>query len=199
MLVTNIFSIIVSLYAVFHTSEEYGLNNEEKKAIVKAHNKYRSWVKPTATDMLKMNWNDDAARNAQDVASSCTGYHSHPSKRTIKKPSYLNCGENIYMSTAKDDWEEVIKDWHDEVFDFVYGRGAKKPHAAIGHYTQLVWANTSCVGCGMAECGGSFPYVFICHYCPAGNDARMMATPYCKGKPCSACKGKCEDNLCIKR
>ena len=36
-----------------------------------------------------------------------------------------------------------------------------------GHYTQVVWAATTKLGCGMATCGDT--QVWVCNYDPQGN------------------------------
>jgi hypothetical protein len=40
---------------------------------------------------------------------------------------------------------------------------------AIGHYTQMVWRNTTSVGCGIGS-GSKLPYsILVCRYYPPGN------------------------------
>lgn len=42
----------------------------------------------------------------------------------------------------------------------------------IGHYSQLVWADTTKIGCGLmkyTESNGSEKQLFICNYGPTGN------------------------------
>lgn len=38
----------------------------------------------------------------------------------------------------------------------------------VGHFTQLVWKNTTTVGCGAANCDG-IGWLLVCEYNPAGN------------------------------
>ena len=47
-----------------------------------------------------------------------------------------------------------------------------------GHYTQIVWRNTTQVGCGVAVCGrgASHQEIWVCMYKPAGNFIRQY--PY---------------------
>ncbi|CAB3379531.1 Hypothetical predicted protein [Cloeon dipterum] len=62
----------------------------------------------------------------------------------------------------------AVKAWYSEVSKFTYGSSSNVFHE-IGHYTQLVWAKTYKVGCGLAKCSdnkGTF-YNYICNYCPA--------------------------------
>lgn len=51
--------------------------------------------------------------------------------------SDVDCGENLYMSTAPSSWSDAIQAWYDEVKDFKYGVGATTEGAVIGHYTQV--------------------------------------------------------------
>jgi Cysteine-rich secretory protein family len=59
-----------------------------------------------------------------------------------------------------------VKDWYGEVRDFTYS--GNNQFQATGHYTQLVWATSNKVGCGVASCKdsqGRF-YNYVCNYCP---------------------------------
>ncbi|XP_072263472.1 allurin-like [Pyxicephalus adspersus] len=166
--------------------------------IVRCHNDIRRNVNPTASDMKKMVWNEDAAQNARKVASMCSDRHSPPNKRIIKKPNVITCGENLYMSSSEDPWRDRIDDWASEVKVFRYGHGPISKGAITGHYTQVVSANTTLVGCGSQRCNNlKFPYLTVCHYCPPGNNGDGTKFPYTRGNPCSKCKGRCEDKLCI--
>lgn len=45
---------------------------------------------------------------------------------------------------------------------------------ATGHYTQLVWKNTTSVGCGATQCSNDGPngvkgWFLVCEYSPRGN------------------------------
>lgn len=51
--------------------------------------------------------------------------------------SDVDCGENLYMSTAPSSWSDAIQAWYNEEKDFKYGVGATTKDAVIGHYTQV--------------------------------------------------------------
>ncbi|NXU45236.1 CRVP2 protein, partial [Drymodes brunneopygia] len=166
---------------------------EQQKLIVDRHNALRREVKPTASNMMKMDWCPPAAENAQNWANQCTLEHSPPDRRTTT----VLCGENLFMSSAPLSWSDVVQSWYNEVKDFEYGTGAKTEDAKVGHYTQVVWHNSRYVGCGLAFCGNStYKYFYVCQYCPAGNLISSLKTPYTEGEPCGDCPNSCEDGLC---
>lgn len=135
-------------------------------------------------------WYEDAAVLAQSWADECKRLtHNRPVDQV-----YGNCGQNIFISTAPTSWyertfyrkqrtapvhlhvshrqtiffqrEDVVKDWHSEVRDFTYG--GDNNFQDTGHYTQVVWATSNKVGCGLAKCKDSQGRFFnyICNYCP---------------------------------
>ena len=65
----------------------------------------------------------------------------------------------------------AIKTWWLEKDLFHYGRNDNNL-TLVGHYTQMVWAATHRVGCGLNACimhqnGKRIPYyTYICNYCP---------------------------------
>ncbi|XP_068089321.1 allurin-like [Hyperolius riggenbachi] len=219
MLATNILYLTICLHFTialanwarkpsFKKSSESSESSEEEdkvncwiKAnqdeIVNLHNLERSKVKPEASDMRKVSWCKDAARNAQRVANECSDDHSHPGKRYIKKPIFENCGENYYFSSVKVTWDCPLRSWCKEKDDFIYGEGPRGG-AITGHYTQVVWSDSYLIGCAYAECENlDYPHFYVCHYCPAGNSGTKDKKPYAKGKSCSKCKGRCENKLCV--
>ncbi|NXK09531.1 CRVP protein, partial [Herpetotheres cachinnans] len=165
----------------------------QQKLIVDRHNTLRRGVKPTASNMLKMEWCPPAAKNAQKWANQCTLSHSPASMRKTT----IQCGENLFMSSAPFSWSDVIQAWYNEEEDFKYGTGAKTPGAVIGHYTQLIWYSSYQVGCAVAYCPrNQFKYFYVCQYCPAGNNVMQIATPYKSGPKCADCPSHCDKGLC---
>ncbi|XP_061478281.1 cysteine-rich venom protein helothermine-like [Rhineura floridana] len=170
-------------------------NVNQQNEIVNKHNDLRRRVQPSAKNMLKMNWNNVIAQNAQRWANQCNLKHSSQQSRLIDG---TGCGENLYMSSAPNSWSDAIQAWYNEVKDFAYGSGAKTRGAVIGHYTQVVWYKSNEVGCALAYCSAQpiFKYFYVCQYCPAGNYADKMATPYSTGQPCGDCPNNCNNGLC---
>eukprot|EP01083_Nonionella_stella_P100361 282942_1 len=55
-----------------------------------------------------------------------------------------------------------------------------------GHFTQVAWANTKYVGCGVADCSsspakGKYKSVFVCNYYPAANMPNVYPYPCTPG------------------
>ncbi|XP_041951822.1 serotriflin-like [Alosa sapidissima] len=172
-------------------------NPAVQKDIVNKHNELRRSVNPTASNMLKMSWNSEAAANAQQWADACTETHSTSSKRSI---STSGCGENLFFSSAPLSWDDAIQAWFNEDKHYKYGQGPIG-NATVGHYTQVVWYRSNEIGCGVAYCpNGGFAYFYVCHYCPPGNvffkGHNGYAYPYKEGPPCGDCPDACDNGLC---
>ncbi|XP_029984043.1 serotriflin-like [Sphaeramia orbicularis] len=166
-------------------------STSDRNDILNKHNDLRRAVQPTASNMLKMSWSAEAAANAQRWANTCSMKHSPDSARTI---STSGCGENLYMSSAKNPWSEAIQSWYDEVNNFRYGTGSING-GVVGHYTQVVWYRSNLLGCAMSYCPNSrFKYFYVCHYCPPGN--YQLKRPYTAGRPCGDCPNACDNKLC---
>ncbi|XP_064411457.1 cysteine-rich venom protein TEL1-like [Latimeria chalumnae] len=162
---------------------------EVQIAIVDHQNELRKNVKPSASGMLKMQWNQEAADGATMWAKKCTMEHSGIS--AIKTSP---CGENLFMSGGVYPWRGVADAWYGEREHFTYGKGGK----GTGHYTQQVWETSYMIGCGVAHCPeNKWKYFYVCWYCPPGNYLHILYKPYRLGRNCKECPKSCEDGLCL--
>ncbi|XP_078480798.1 cysteine-rich secretory protein 2-like [Lampetra planeri] len=174
---------------------------ENQKIIEEIHNMLRRSVTPRADNMLKMEYNTDVAKNSLKWAEKCLFQHSTDADRIwVNDNIKWNCGENIFLSGNPRPWDSVVFSWYSEVISpgFEYGKGAKHP-GAVGHFTQLVWYKSHQVGCAINYCPnipGDLKYLYVCQYCPAGNQNSRLNYPYDLGKPCEACPDSCVNNLC---
>ncbi|CAG0923905.1 unnamed protein product [Notodromas monacha] len=183
------------------------LTPTEKSKIVDAHNAKRRLVakgnqspQPEAADMAKLVWNDEAAAIAQLWVDQCTFNHDQE-RSTVKTGKSITNGQNLYMGMGPGDLDidDAINAWFEEVKSFSPSSVTNFQFSmSTGHYSQLVWAKTTSIGCGFVNYGND-QKIFACNYGPAGN---FMGQPvYKTGKACSACPSdmsKCDDGLCTK-
>jgi uncharacterized protein YkwD len=104
-----------------------------------------------------LSWSQALASTAQDWANRCVFEHSSN-----------GLGENLAQGTSGAySAASFVKSWYDEIRSYDFATGASKDGGVIGHFTQLVWAGTSEVGCGVAQCSGND--LLVCNYNPPGN------------------------------
>ena len=145
----------------------------EPAAIIAAHNRLRAEVGVTK----KLSYSKALAANAQAWANNlkrtnaCQMRHSEPDGKY---------GENLFWGSAVD-WTDgrkeqqkvsskrVVEEWGSEKADYDYAANQCKFGKMCGHYTQIVWRNTTKVGCGVAVCDDTLEQVWVCRYQPAGN------------------------------
>jgi uncharacterized protein YkwD len=131
-------------------------------AVLQEHNTIRS-----ERGLPPVNWSVDLAKDAlgwaRHLASIDQGEHD-PSSRGKE-------GENIWWgTTGAFSYGQMVGSWGSEKKDFRYGvfpDCRTRRSAVVGHYTQIVWKNTTSVGCALAS-NGKTDY-FVCRYSPPGN------------------------------
>ncbi|XP_054578310.1 cysteine-rich secretory protein 1 [Eptesicus fuscus] len=164
--------------------------------IVNLHNALRRAVDPPAANMLKMSWNEEAAQNARELSKYCDVVQSNALKRRITNTF---CGENMHLTSYPISWTDVIRIWHNESNYFRYGIWSSTDEEnTVDHYTQIVWASSYLIGCGVSSCCKrlSPQYLYVCHYCHEGNEPDLKNIPYHLGNACEYCPNNCEDKLC---
>lgn len=201
MLASLLLSLLLLLVAATRQTVSQ-LNITQKQLLLDLHNQARSSASPTATNMERMEWNNELAQVAQAYSERCMFEHN-PS-RASQAPSFSNVGENLAISSGLgDNYEGLFILWHNERSDYTYSTNQCAIGAVCGHYTQIVWASSDNVGCGATRCatvtgfGGRNALLLVCNYGPAGNYVGQH--PYIAGGSCSACpnlKQICSDNLC---
>ncbi|NXH48566.1 PI16 inhibitor, partial [Dicaeum eximium] len=169
----------------------WSLSDEEKKIILDEHNKYRSQVSPPAKAMMKMTWDTDLEVIAQGHAEHCIwGQNGGPGR------------ENLFATPSTLDVKLAIEEWNREREFYNLTTSECLPGQTCDNYTQVVWAETTRVGCGSSSCkkiDGIEPenvHLLVCSYYPPSNIKEKM--PYWKGPSCEMCPTGtvCVNNLC---
>jgi len=132
-----------------------------------AHNAVRATV-----GVAGLVWDPALAVIAQGWANQCvdqmapTGLIDHNPGRSDTYPEYV--GENIYASSGGATGTAAVSAWASEEADYDYA--SNTCNGVCGHYTQIVWRDTTKVGCALANCAGlSYPSSIVCNYAPGGN------------------------------
>lgn len=128
-----------------------------------------------------LTWNDTLAATAEKIGKTCSYEHM----MTMDGGGY---GQNIAAGVKADNVSAVITElfYNGEERAYADAGNYGKSGSAFdnsnfhvwGHMTQIVWTNTTSVGCatvdcsasGLANTGGNVsPYFTVCNYYPPGN------------------------------
>lgn len=71
------------------------------------------------------------------------------------------------FSRTNNDWEAIVDLWYNEVSSYDFDHPS--PYINTSHFTQIVWKDTSSIGCGFSFCPNINYYIYVCEYEPSGN------------------------------
>lgn len=132
---------------------------------VAAHNQHRASVSPAASPALpSVTWSNELAAQARAWAERCNFNHGK-----------TDLGENLSARTDMADPDVIVAAWAAEGEAYDYKRNRCASGEVCGHYTQVVWRDSTQIGCAVAQCGGDGPFgdqewfLWVCNYSPAGN------------------------------
>jgi hypothetical protein len=184
-------SLLVSSYSQTINQWKGPMSTADIQIILNTHNLYRSQMAlqsntigpklPYARNMYQVYWSPEIAQKAQAWADRCIFQHSPSTYRTSSQFSYL--GENLYTSSTSGsyfqpiNWNSVITSWFKEISllppmqDVIY-TNTNFPYGT-GHFTQVIWAKSYQIGCGIAQyrnpSTGWNTNLYVCQYGYGGN------------------------------
>lgn len=131
--------------------------------LLAAHNRYRDEV-----NVPPLVWSDTLASHAQEWAD----HLASTGGSTLQHSQTSNEGENLWRGTSNYfSYTEMVNSWGDEKQYFKAGTfpdvSSTGTWSDVGHYTQIIWRNTTEVGCGLAKAEGND--ILVCRYSPPGN------------------------------
>lgn len=131
--------------------------------IVEAHNAVRGAARPVPSPALPpLELSPALVEEARAWAEGCAFRHAE-----------TGSGENLFAGTAPPTAREVVEAWASEAVAYDYA--ANRCSGLCGHYTQMVWRDTTRVGCAAHRCTTGSPFdtgpwwLVVCRYEPAGN------------------------------
>lgn len=161
------------------------LATQDRDAILTAHNNARKNDVPgnTGGPLPNLAWDDALATASQTYANTlartkCGDIDHDPNRGDV--------GENLYTSGTTDasappgSGANAVASWVAEKADYTYESNTCAPGKVCGHFTQVVWRDTTKVGCGRATCTAEdmINTVWVCRYSPTGNMNIDTTKPY---------------------
>ena len=140
------------------------------RVALQAHDQIRGNATPTPSPALPaMQWSAEVEAVAAQWAAHCVYQHN---------AGRGNLGENIAASSPGY-WPTiagVVQAWASEAADYDYASNSCAAGKVCGHYTQLVWRDSTLLGCAYARCTSNSPFqgvptwdFWVCDYSPPGN------------------------------
>lgn len=170
------FNIILAFVITFITGCGAGTNsitprvkeptvtkNDEDKSVTR-HNEIRNELYSDSN----LIWSIDVAESAQAYADTLakSGKFEHDSS------NLGTYGENLFTASYQVDYTDAINSWYGEKSYYNYADNSCKSGEVCGHYTQMIWKDSTELGCGIAQYAtGSRTgwLVIVCRYNPPGN------------------------------
>jgi len=192
-------------YVVPNTRSEGGAlkgpsaDSDFAAVVLQAHTASRKERK--ASNMMHLTWDQQLADLAAEHAEKCEYEHG-----TLFLSDKTKVGQNM----ARASWSKAqgefpaaihVDGWHREIKYFNNNSATCNEMGECGHYSQMVWASTSKVGCAHKICSerqSSYDMI-VCNYLPFGNEPGPAYKT--EGDPCSNCNLKggtaCVENQCV--
>ena len=149
--------------------EKADLERFQRDAL-KRHNYYRKYHQSVPME-LTQKLNDYAQQYAETLAEKDEMQHSTKEEREKIYGDWT--GENLYYFwTSQIDLTitgaAAVDDWYDEIKDYDFQNGKSKNGGVVGHFTQVLWKDSTQLGIGVAKSSKNSVYV-VGNYHPGGN------------------------------
>ncbi|NJR51089.1 MAG: hypothetical protein HC780_17420 [Leptolyngbyaceae cyanobacterium CSU_1_3] len=140
-------------------SSEPSKLTKEQEEILDAHNQWRAQV-----NVPPLRWSKKLADQAQEWANNPKAQEG-PIELQHRPGGFSGAGENMAGGGSV---TEMVNGWGREGGDYDYATNSCRSGKVCGHYTQVVWKNSTDIGCGVAP-HRSYGKLLVCNYSPPGN------------------------------
>ncbi len=140
------------------------VTKEEAQEALDYHNKVRGDV-----NVKGLEWSAELAKYAQEWADHLASQGCDMQHRPYDGEWSQKYGENIFWGMGADYKAlDASESWYSEIKDYKHEPLNDSNWYNTGHYTQMVWYNTTQVGIAVAKCndGG---IIIVANYNPPGN------------------------------
>nr|VZI40302.1 unnamed protein product [Spirometra erinaceieuropaei] len=187
--------MVVHALLLLYIPLSLGLPQPYVTIIMEYHNLARKSVYPGAADMQTMTYDKKLEKLAEEWVSQCV--YEHPTSERYKP-----YGQNLAVAGNRDPLDSLhiaMTLWYAERAEYL-GKENYCLQQPCTHYTAMIWANTTKVGCAYNRCDHIFgmkTFLWACQYYPRGN--WIGDEPYRKGNACSKCRRgqKCKLRQCL--
>jgi uncharacterized protein YkwD len=144
-----------------------GAPGADAQSYVDAHNAVRAAVEEPAgyagtwRPLAPVTWSESAAAGAQEWAN----HLASELDCGLEHAGAKGYGENLAAGTNLSA-KGAVELWASEKKNYVYAKSYEFS-TNTGHYTQIVWRDSTQIGCASAKCSRST--VVVCRYQPQGN------------------------------
>lgn len=131
--------------------------------VLALHNQVRAEV-----GVGPLRWSSDLAIYAGDWAERLAETGCAMAHRPCSGKWREMYGENLFIGTARAyNASDAVLAWAAEKDSYQGGVLQRHNWSAAGHYTQMIWEDTTQVGCGVGVCRDKL--IVVCNYDPPGN------------------------------
>ncbi len=162
----KILMMLFVLSVLLFATVEAELKTNEKQEILATQNRYRAEVNVTA-----LNWSENLSLQAQQCADyNAANFLPQGRQKHCPKSGF---GQNIALASLSlhKTLAQMVDQWGEEMRNFINGEypsvSATGSPGDVSHYTQIIWQETTEVGCGRANSSGY--EILVCDYSPRGN------------------------------